>query len=179
MKKIKKLFRNKKIFRNRVLTVFLFSAAVFNALLVLAFLKVDSYLYNREIKDYEAGKVANRDIIAEYDFKYIDKRSTAKRDYELEKNITPVFKVYKEITDDSIIKFSNFYEQFRVIHNKSMNHDKIDQLYDSFTNYYPDITKLFFSKMIEKPSVFSIMDIASGSISDNAVNEQGLLIVVR
>ena len=176
MKKIKKLFRNKKIFRNRVLTVFLFSAAVFNALLVLAFLKVDSYLYNREIKDYEAGKVANRDIIAEYDFKYIDKRSTAKRDYELEKNITPVFKVYKEITDDSIIKFSNFYEQFRVIHNKSMNHDKIDQLYDSFTNYYPDITKLFFSKMIEKPSVFSIMDIASETLS--TIMSEGIIDIV-
>ena len=109
-----KIKGNSRFLKERILfTIFIATTAVFNALLIIGFIKVDSYLYNREIKDYEAGRVANRDIFAEYDFKYIDKQSTAKRDYELEKNITPVFKVYKEINDEAFLKFSSFYEQLK------------------------------------------------------------------
>ena len=119
MKKKIKFNRNFTASKNRLILIVIAATAFFNAVLIIGFLKVDTYLYNREIRDYEAGRVAVRDIIAEYDFKYIDRKSTAKRDYELEKNITPVFKVYKEINDEIFLAFNNFYDQFKRIHVKN------------------------------------------------------------
>ena len=171
-KKIKPSIKDR-FFKNRLFTTVVLATALFNALLLIGFLKVDSYLYNRELKDYEAGKVANRDIVAEYDFQYIDKRSTAKRDYQLEKNINPVFKIYKEINDEAFQNFKNFYNQLKRIHVKNYSREWINPIYDNFSESFPDVSKALFLRLIEKPSVFSLLDIAEDTLK--SVMEEGLI----
>ena len=165
--------QNSFISRNRVIIYIIAATALFNAVIIIGFLKVDNYLYNREIKDYEAGKVAVRDIIAEYDFKYIDRKSTAKRDYELEKNITPVFKIYKEINDETFLKFNNFYDQFKRIHVNTFSDEWIEPLYDNFSESFPGISRPLFINLLEKPSVLSLLDLTSDILV--SVMEEGIV----
>ncbi len=176
MKKKIKSRKNITAVKDRLILYVLLATALFNSLLIIGFLKVDSYLYNREIKDYEAGKVAVRDIIAEYDFKFIDRKSTAKRDYELEKNITPVFKVYKEINDETFLRFSNFYDYFKKIHIKSYSTEWIDPLYANFSEIFPEISRSLFVRLLEKPSVLSLLDISSEILK--SVMEEGVIDIV-
>ena len=171
-----KIKGNSRFLKERILFTIFIATAVFNALLIIGFIKVDSYLYNREIKDYEAGRVANRDIFAEYDFKYIDKQSTAKRDYELEKNITPVFKVYKEINDEAFLKFSSFYEQLKRIHVRNYSSEWLDTIYGNFSENFPEISKTLFTRLIEKPSVFSLLDICSETLK--SLMQEGLIDII-
>ncbi len=177
MKKKINLLLNSIVLKDRIILTMIIATAVFNALLIIGFLKVDSYLYNREIKDYEAGRVAVRDIFAEYDFKYLDRKSTAKRDYELEKNITPVFKVYKEINDETLMRFSNFYEQFKKIYLNNYSSDWIDPVYDTFSQNFPEISRSLFLRLLEKPSVLSLLDIASDTLK--SVMEEGIVDIVK
>ena len=176
MKKKINLFRHIIAPKDRFLFVIILVTAFFNSFLIIGFLKVDSYLYNREIKDYAAGRVAVRDIIAEYDFKYIDKKSTAKRDYELEKNITPVFKVYKEINDETYLRFKNFYDQFKRIHVKNYSSEWLDSIYKTFSENFPRISKSLFVRLVEKPSVSSLLDITSDTLK--SVMEEGIVDII-
>ena len=159
--------------KNKIILYLVAATAVFNAVLIIGFLKVDTYLYNREIRDYEAGRVAVRDIVADYDFKYIDRKSTAKRDYELEKNITPVFKIYKEINDETFLKFNNFYDQFKRINVRNISDEWLEPLYNNFSESFPGISRSLFVNLLEKPSVLTLLDLTSDTLK--SVMEEGIV----
>ncbi len=150
------------------------STLIINSVLLFLFLKVDSYFYKREIKEYEAGKVAERTIVAEYDFEYIDKKSTSKQNYELERNITPVFKVYREITDEVISGFDIFSQRFQEYIGKKKTQQEIEKGFSDYLSRYPELNKSILVHLYEKPSSISILEMAR-SILSAAMNE-GIII---
>jgi len=153
--KISKLYKNINI--NKILV---FCTLVFTLLLLLILLKMDSYFYQRDLKGYEAGKVAERTIIAEHNFDYIDKKRTSRKNYELERNITPVFKVYKEITDESISIFDMFSQRFREYSEKIKNPHELATKFEDFKSRYHDFDTKIVIKLYEKPSLFSLLEIS-------------------
>ncbi|HAX18410.1 MAG TPA: hypothetical protein DCY00_07445, partial [Actinobacteria bacterium] len=163
--KILRLFKN----INLHVAVLLLTLLV-NSILLFLFLKADSYLYHREIKDYEAGKVAERTIIAEYDFDYIDRKSTSKMNYDLERNITPVFKIYNEITEEAVSSFDLFSERFNEYLKKKKSPQELETGFADFLSRFPGLTKNMLIHLYEKPSAKSILEI-SRTILDSVMNE--------
>ncbi len=163
--KIKELYKNIDI--NKILV---FATLIFNLILLLIFFKIDSYFYQKNIKDYEAGKVAERTIIAERDFDYIDKKSTSRRNYELERNITPVFKVYKEITEESISTFDMFSQRFHEYSGKVKNQHDLELKFADFNSRYSDFDNKIIIQLYGKPSAFSILEM-SRSVLASAMNK--------
>ncbi|MCL2705211.1 MAG: HDIG domain-containing protein [Spirochaetaceae bacterium] len=131
---------------------------------------MDSYFYKRDIKGYEAGKVAERTIIAEHDFEYIDKKSTSRRNFELERTITPVFKVYKEITDESILLFDIFLQRFSEYSDQVKNQNELADKFEDFKSRYPDFNIKIVIQLYEKPSLYSLLEI-SKTIIVSAMNK--------
>lgn len=161
---------------SKIFTISFFIAALIlliNSILLFLFLKADSFLYRRELKDYEAGKVAERTIIAEYEFQYIDKKSTSKRDYELERNITPIFKVYKEITDESLLNFDTFVKTFKESLLDKEGSVDLDVVFKEKFYHYPGLTEPLLTRLYEKPSAISILEISKQILE--SVMSQGII----
>ncbi|MDX9801320.1 MAG: hypothetical protein RBT69_08300, partial [Spirochaetia bacterium] len=169
--KIQMLRLYKKIDLNIILLI---STLLINSILLFLFLKVDTYFYQREIKDYEAGKVAERTITAEYDFEYVDKKSTSKRDYELERKITPVFKVYKEITDETLASFDAFSSRFKDFLDAKKDPQDLEKTFSDYISRLPDFNKTILLHLYEKPSAISILEIARSTL--NTVMNRGIIV---
>lgn len=171
---------------SKIFSISFFIAALvllINSILLFLFLKADSFLYRRELRDYDAGKVAERTIVAEYEFQYVDKKSTSNRDYELERNITPIFKVYKEITDEALISFDNFVKTFKESLLDKRGQIDLDTVFTEKFSRYPGLNEPLIARLYEKPSAVSILEISKEILesvmfqgiitSDNSKGESG------
>jgi putative nucleotidyltransferase with HDIG domain len=125
-------------------------------------------------KSYEVGKVADRTIIAERNFDFVDKKSTSIRDYNLQRNITPVFKVYNNITEETLAEFDLFIQRVREYNSKKTRMENIETAFSDFLHKYNNLDIETIKWLFEKPSIFSILDV-SRAILLSAMNE-GIII---
>ncbi|MCL2295045.1 MAG: HDIG domain-containing protein [Spirochaetes bacterium] len=155
-KKVKLKDYCKKIDINKILA---FGILVFNLLLLLVFFRVNSSFYQRNIQDFQVGKVAERTLVAEHDFEFIDRISTSRRNYELDRNITPVFVVSREITEEAILSFDMFAQRFYE-YSEKVSLDELKKHFEDFKLRHRDFNIEIVVQLYEKSSPFSIFEIS-------------------
>jgi len=81
-------------------------------LLFLALIIVPFYILSpfssMQLDEYEAGKVAEKDLIVPKDISYVDEEATRKKKEELVSQIAPVYRVHEDITTRSIEDLTYF-----------------------------------------------------------------------
>ncbi|MCQ2604661.1 MAG: HDIG domain-containing protein [Spirochaetia bacterium] len=104
MKRTSKLWNNIK--HNRLLSAVVTITFIVNILMIVLIQKTENS--SPDSSSYAIGMVADRDITADTDFQYLDKKAMSRKKYEAEQKITPIYKTDNAISSTVISKYDQF-----------------------------------------------------------------------
>lgn len=132
--------------------------------------------------EFEVGSIAEKDITADVDIKYPDKKAMSLLKYDIEKKIFPIFKVDMKITEKVLLSFSEFIEKMEGLISLKTSEDDFcffaenlkrdDHLLDA--DFLINLSRNIAVKSILDMSLSSLSEVMkSGVISDTYKNTYG------
>jgi putative nucleotidyltransferase with HDIG domain len=117
-----------------------------------------------KLTDYEAGKVAEKDLIVPKDLFYLDEEATRKKKDELVNQVAPVYRVHEDISTRSIedlTYFSTVY--FKTISDKTTSARAVEILHPLFSDY---LSKADINYLYNTPDMEHVVPLAISILSD-------------
>jgi len=137
-------------------------------LLFLALIIVPFYILSpfssMQLDEYEAGKVAEKDLIVPKDISYVDEEATRKKKEELVSQIAPVYRVHEDITTRSIEDLTYFSTVFFKTRSDKLSAARaVETLYPLFSKY---LSKAEINYLYNTPNMEHVIPLAIGILSD-------------
>lgn len=156
MKKLSEIIRNFNYREHKFLKLTILASFLINLLFLIILESNNNFSGIKS--EYQAGTIAQKDIVADFPFQYIDSKAMSRLKYEAEKKTVPVYKVDNSISSkvmDNFNEFSTFMQDFI---SGNVNYDSYYTLSDKMKgmgyNFNPD----FLVAMGKSPAALSVLE---------------------
>lgn len=156
MKKLSEIIRHFNYREHKILKLAILVSFIVNFLFIIVIESTNNF---SGIKShYQAGTVAQKDIVAELPFRYIDNKAMSRLKYESEKKILPIYKVDNGITTETLNIFMDFSSTVQDFISSNVPLENYYSLADKMKgmgyNFNPD----FLIALGRNPAALSLLD---------------------
>lgn len=156
MKKLSEIIRNFNYREHKFLKITILVSFLINFLFIVILESNNNFSGIKS--QYQAGTIAQKDIVADFPFQYIDSKAMSRLKYEAEKKTVPVYKVDNSISSEVLENFNEFSTIMQDFISGNVNYDNYYTLSDKMKglgyNFNPD----FLVSMGKSPAALSVLE---------------------
>jgi len=121
--------------------------------------------------DFQTATVAEKDLVVDRDFTYLDERSTQMKRDSISKLVPPVFRLHEEVSAQALARFDAFSEAIRSMASEGFSTERI---YQALQVDYPDaFKKKDIQGLLAQAGFSETLEAARATLSD--LMETGIL----